>query len=174
MRWMWRRLISRLTKCDRQLLVWYRHRSVLQSRDAMARRGVCPSVRLSETLVYCMKTAKLVLIIFTVWLDHSNCSIRNYYGEIPMRSSTVTSNAGWYEKSWFSTNISLYLGNDIRYGHGTPMCDLSSGAIFSDLECMYVSLTQIIIFHWHAIFQADTDGHVTMYWLSLHGLSLAS
>ena len=76
-----------------------------------AQRGLCCRkmfVHLSVTRWYCVKTAKLLgshSILETLW-QYSNCDPPD--GGIKFMG---------HEKSRFSTNISIFLGNDTRQGH---------------------------------------------------------
>ena len=87
--------------------------------------SVCPSVRpsvcLSVTRWYCMKTAQIIVIDFSPYgspiipvLRASNIS-RNSDGVTPCGGAKYR----WSIKnSRFSANKSLYLANDTRYRHG--------------------------------------------------------
>ena len=79
----------------------------LLSQDV--RLSVCPSV----TRRYCVETAKCVIKLFTIEYSHI-IVVMAIFRRGPL---TGASNAGGYVKLWFSTNISLYLGNNTRYGH---------------------------------------------------------
>jgi len=66
--------------------------------------SVCPSVRVSVTRCYSIEPDKRIINFFTVgWPRHSSLFRTKRYGRRMQMG---------YEKSLFTTNISLYLGND--------------------------------------------------------------
>jgi len=77
------------------------------------------SVRPSVTRQYCVKTAKRIIKLF-----HRHVDIRFWffdtkrYGNIRTGTPNRGVECGWdMKKSRFSTNISLYIGKDARYGY---------------------------------------------------------
>ena len=79
--------------------------------------------RLSVTRRYCVETAKLSTTLFLQSDSHKilvfflTQNIMMIFGRDPLPLRGVESRMQEYEKSRFSTNISLYLGNDTRQGH---------------------------------------------------------
>jgi len=106
------------------------------------RPTVCLSVCLSITCWYCMKMAEHIVIVFspygsTIILVLPPSNIVNSDGVTPYGGAKYTS---CIKISRFSTNKSLYLANDTKYGHsyyGRQIWTrryLSNGAISNDFE----------------------------------------
>ena len=76
----------------------------------------CLSVRLSVTRRYiCLNDYVYPRSFFPIEKPHHSSLFRTKRdGNIPTGTPNVGSNVRGYEKSRFSTNISLYLGNDVR------------------------------------------------------------
>ena len=111
--------------------------------------SVCLSVRLSHR--HCVETAKHIIKLFTpsgiqTIPGFPQQTVRQYLQYSDESPITAVSNARGMKKSRFSTNISLYLGNDTRYGHSHYRMRIGNrtkvlnGTVFNDLEW---PLTQI-------------------------------
>ena len=88
------------------------------ARCLSVRASVRPSVRLSVTRRYSVETAKhIIKVFFTVTQTILVFQYQKGWQYSDGDPLTGASNARGYEKSRFSTNISLYLGKDARSSH---------------------------------------------------------
>ena len=105
-----------------------------------ARPSARPSV--CHTPVYSVETAKHIIkrFFFNIgYPDHSSFAIHRRMAilrRVPLPNKGVQCNMKWR----FSTNISLYLGNDARQSHSYYRIKLSNDTSLNDLEW---PLTQI-------------------------------
>ena len=106
------------TLCDHSFL---RASAMLKHVIDIGWTSVCPSVRLSVTRWHCIKTAECIVMISS---PHDSPFILVSCIPRPSRNSDGVTPCGGAKYRWgikfarFSTNKSLYLANDTRYGHG--------------------------------------------------------
>jgi len=98
--------------------------------------SVRPSVCLSVTRVYCIKTAKRIIEILSL-SDRPIILVFRHQGSL-RKSDGFTPNGGAkYKWLQFSTNMRLYLGKGTRYRHtmeDESYMALWNSATFDDLE----------------------------------------
>jgi len=122
--------------------------SFITSRCCHKMPSVCLSVRLSVTRRYSFKTAQRIVKLFSPSGSHASFSLPNGMAirRVPLNWGVECKGA--WKKSWFSANISVYLGNDTIVtmalyciiSYHIMECEyetvpkLSNGTIFRDFE----------------------------------------